>query len=592
MRRLSLKWRLMLAAAATLVPVLLLLGLFIHLSSRSHMLNVATDNLRGQALMAAREISASLEGKPRAFEADSLADAISRIVERRVTVIDSLGRVLGDSDEDPAGLALMDNHLGRPEIRGASSHGWGYAIRYSHTLKRDMIYLAVPVMSQGRRWGYCRVAWPMSAFYSYQKHLAAIVALGLLASGLLLFLAFGRIWRSTLKDIGRVEQAAQRLIGGDLSARSPTGLGSPEIERISLTLNRMAGSWDDASRELGDRNLKLTAILSGMSEGVVVLDGQQRVSLVNRAAEDMLDLKGQATGRILLELVRHPGIQDLVQGRMEDLEMEHHGRHFLVRASSLLAQSGMVVVLADVTRLKRLEQIRQDFVANVSHELKTPLSAVIGFTEALRDGAWESPPTRDDFIERIRKQSGRMARLVDDLLELSALESKGARMDAAPVKALSLAEKAVDNLSQAARTKGQEISISSSPDWGSLVSADEPRIVQALGNMLDNAVKYAPEKTAIELDCRRQQGMLEISVSDRGLGIAAEHLPRLFERFYRVDKSRSRELGGTGLGLAIAKHIVELHGGKVGVESELGRGSRFWLALPLAEKSGGPSESS
>lgn len=587
MKRLSLKWRLMLAAAATLVPVLLLLGLFIHLSSRSHMLDVATDNLRGQALLAAREISASLEAKARPFIADSLADALSRAIERRVTVIDSLGRVLGDSDEDSAGLALMDSHLGRPEIRGASTRGWGYAIRYSHTLKRDMIYLAVPVYSNGIRWGYCRVAWPMSAFYSYQKHLVVIVAFGLLASGLLLFLAFGRIWRSTLKDIGRVEQAAQRLIGGDLSARSPTGLCSPEIEKISLTLNRMAGSWDHASRELGDRNTKLSAILSGMSEGVVVLDGQQRVSLVNRAAEDMLGLKGQATGRILLELVRHPGIQDLVQGRMEELEIEHHDRYFLVRASSLVAQTGMVVVLTDVTRLKRLEQMRRDFVANVSHELKTPLSAIIGFIEALRDGAKDDPRNRDDFIERIRKQSDRMARLVDDLLELSSLESAAVKLSPVSVTAKALAEKTSEIMAQAATVKKQDICISDSPQWACLVELDEQRIIQALGNMLDNAIKYSPEGSKIELDCRIKQGFLEISVSDQGPGISAEHLPRLFERFYRVDKSRSRELGGTGLGLAIAKHIVELHGGTVGVESEMGRGSRFWLALPLAEKTGG-----
>jgi two-component system phosphate regulon sensor histidine kinase PhoR len=432
----------------------------------------------------------------------------------------------------------------------------------------------------------------MSAFYSQQKNLAAIIALGLLASGLLLIAAFGRLWRNILADIRRVEQAAQRLIGGDLSARSPTGLGSPEIESISLTLNRLAESWDGAARELGDRNLKLSAILNSMSEGVVVLDPDLRVSLVNRATAEMLGFQGDVSGRLLIELIRHPGVKELLVGSIEELDFEHGDRHFLARASTLVSQRGLVVVLADITRLKRLEKVRRDFVANVSHELKTPLSAVIGFTEALRDGAGETPQTRGDFIERIRKQSARMARLVDDLLELSALESQEARTDAVPVKAISLAEKAVENLSQAARDRTQEISISGSPVWGSLVAADEQRIVQALGNMLDNAVKYSPEGTEIGLDCRLKEGMLEISVSDHGPGIAAEHLPRLFERFYRVDKSRSRELGGTGLGLAIAKHIVELHGGKVGVESELGRGSRFWLALPLAEKNGGPSESS
>ncbi len=584
MIKLSLQWRLMLAAAAIVVPAMLLLGIFIHLSSRSYMLNVATDNLRGQAQLAARELSGLLARAQGGIDADSLADSIGAVIGRRVTVIDSVGRVLGDSEEDAAGLAGMDNHLGRPEIREAGLRGYGYSIRYSHTLKKDMIYLAVPVFFQERRWGYCRVAWPMSAFYSHQKSLAAIIALGLLASGLLLMAAFGRLWRNIVADIERVEQSAQRLIGGDLSARSPTGLGSPEIERISLTLNRLAESWDNAARELGDRNLKLSAILNSMSEGVVVLDQDHRVSLVNRAIAEMLGLQGDVSGRLLIELIRNPGVQELLAGSIEELDFEHGGRYFLARASSLVSQRGLVVVLADITRLKRLEQVRRDFVANVSHELKTPLSAVIGFSEALQDGTADSPDTRNDFIQRIRLQAGRMARLVDDLLELAGLESSAVQLQKVLVRAKTLAEKAADNLAPAASAKGQKIILADSEHWQTPLPGDEPRLVQALSNLLDNAVKYSPERSTITVDCQLQDKRLSISVNDAGPGISAEHLPRLFERFYRVDKSRSKELGGTGLGLAIVKHIAELHGGSVGVESELRRGSRFWISLPLAEK--------
>jgi len=586
-RNLSLKWRLVLAAAAIIGPVLLLLGLFIHLNSRSHMLDVATDNLRGQAQLAAREISGLLARPPHRINSDALADSISAAIGRRVTIIDGSGRVLGDSDEDEAGLAAMDNHLGRPEIRGAGLNGWGYSIRYSHTLKKDMIYLAVPVVVGGRNWGYCRVAWPMSSFRAHQRSLAGILLLGLAASGTLMLLLMGSLWRRAVKAIGQMERTAGAIIGGDLESRAPTNLGIPELDRISRTMNGLAESWSRTAAELRDRSLKLSAILEGMSEGVVVLGHDQRVALINRFAAGLLDAGGDAVGRSILEIIRHPGVKDLLEGQIEELDFEYRGRHLLAHASPLASGAGTVVVLADVTRLTSLERVRRDFVANVSHELKTPLAAVVGFTEALRDGAKDKAGTRDDFIERIGKQSARMTRLLDDLLELSSLESEGVRMDAAPVEARALADKAVENLSQAAQARGQKVSVSDSPGGSALVMADEQRIAQALGNMLDNAVKYSPEGSRIEMDFRRQGGMLEISVSDPGPGIASEHLPRLFERFYRVDKSRSRELGGTGLGLAIAKHIAELHGGKAGVESELGRGSRFWLALPLAGKTGG-----
>lgn len=586
MKKLSLRWRLMLAAAAIVLPAMLLLGVFIHLSSRRYMLDVATDNLRGQAQLAARQISGLLARTQGGIDADSLADSIGAVIGRRVTVIDSTGRVIGDSDMDAAGLAGMDNHLGRPEIREAGLRGWGYSIRYSHTLKKDMVYLAVPIILQEKRWGYCRVAWPMSAFYSHQKSLAAIIVLGLLASGILLMAAFGRLWQNIITDIGRVAQAAQRLIEGDLSARSPTGLGSPEIERISLTLNRLAESWGSTSRELGDRNLKLSAILNSMSEGVVVVDAEHRVSLVNRAFAEMLGLQGDVSGRLLLELIRHPGVQELLAGDLEELVFEHGGRHFLARASSLVSQRGLVVVLSDITRLKRLEQVRRDFVANVSHELKTPLSAVIGYLEALQDGTADSPEVRNDFIRRLRLQARRMARLVDDLLDLAVLESSTVSLSKDLVHAKILAEKAADNLAPTASAKGQKIVLADSEHWQTPVPGDEPRLVQALSNLLDNAVKYSPEGSAITIDCHLQNGFLVFSVNDEGPGISDEHLPRLFERFYRVDKSRSRELGGTGLGLAIVKHIVELHGGRVGVESRPGRGSRFWISLPLADRIG------
>lgn len=581
MIRPNLRWRLFGIAVLLLAPILLLLGLFIHLLSRRQMLEVATDNLRGQALLVARDVSAFLSPPPQPREIDSLADVISAAIDRRVTIIDSTGKVWGDSDEDSTGLAHMDNHIGRPEIIGASSRGWGYSIRYSHTLGKDMIYLAVPIRTERQRWGYCRVAWPMSAFYTHQRHLAMIMLGGLIACGLLLLVAFSWLWRSIIKDIEKIRWIAQRLIGGDLSARAPTNLSSPEIEEISLTLNRLAESWAAATFELEDKNHKFSAILNGMSEGMIVLDQRQRLILANRAAEDMLGFKRDAVGRLLLELIRHPRIQELAEGRIAELYFDIGGKHLVAHSSILPSHSGTVLVISDITRLKRLERTRQEFVANVSHELRTPVAAIVGLVEAILDGTVEGPMQRD-YLERISRQAERMSRLINDLLDLSSLEAEEIKLNLVRMPARRLAERALETFALPAQRSGHRLSFMESEGWELEVMGDENRLSQALGNMIDNALKYSTPDRPVAIAAEAKEKHLVISVSDQGPGIASEHLPHLFERFYRVDKSRSRELGGTGLGLAIAKHIVELHGGTVGVESSLGKGSRFWISLPLA----------
>ncbi|MDI6739530.1 MAG: ATP-binding protein [Candidatus Edwardsbacteria bacterium] len=242
--------------------------------------------------------------------------------------------------------------------------------------------------------------------------------------------------------------------------------------------------------------------------------------------------------------------------------------------------------MLDITELKRLETARRDFVANVSHELKTPLSAVVGFTEALQDGAQDEPVQRDDFLERIHRQSARMVSIVDDLLVLTGMESRGIQPDLRPVPVRVLIDKALDTISQRVRAKGMNVAVPPDTALERTVSVDEEKIVQALVNLLDNAVKFSSRGSTIGVNAAIGGNSVKILVNDDGTGIPAEHLPRLFERFYRVDKSRSRELGGTGLGLAIVKHIVELHHGKAGVESIEGKGSTFWISLPTPDGQG------
>lgn len=578
----SLKGRLLALTLLTLALVIGLLGIYLSVVSRRHLLDLTLKGLHSQARLISAALSENLaEGQMK--DLDSLADQYARIGGYRVTVIDSAGRVLGDSDQDGASLLEMDNHGGRPEIRGASERGVGHSLRYSQTLRKEMIYLAVPLLHQGRLWGYCRVAWPFVDFAPYRRQLLLSLILGLSLAALALFLIFNGYWSSILGSLGRLEKSAARISSGELDVRAPTNQRSPEINLIAQSLNRLAQSWESSSRELRDRTLHLRAILEGMSQGVIVVDRQMRVTLINTSAGRMFSLGPEgAEGRLLIEVIRHPGIESWARNGSAQIEFSLSGRFFSAYRSPLDQadpDSGTVLVFSDITDFRRLENIRQDFVANVSHELKTPLSAILGYTQALLDGEYQGLDQMNDFLSRIHRQSERMSRIVSDLLALSSLEN-GGQLARHPARLGELLERAVENVQQLMAKRQQRMELPDSPEASIEVRVDVGRMVQALTNLLDNASKYTPEGGSVRASVEIKNGWVRISMADTGCGITSEHLPRLFERFYRVDKGRSRDLGGTGLGLAIVKHIVELHGGKVGVESTVGRGSTFWIDIP------------
>jgi two-component system phosphate regulon sensor histidine kinase PhoR len=571
MRPPSLKIKL---ATAGLVSVLLVLSgfsLYLYFNTRQNLLNLALDGLKGQALVISSQISQRLQDDP-GINIDSLAKDQSRMVAKRVTIIDSLGRVLGDSEEDDAGLKKMDNHLGRPEIAMARQTGLGHALRYSQTLKMEMLYFAVPVKLGNALWGYCRIAWPWAGLINYQRHLLAGVILGLVLSAALLWLLISLAWRPEIEAIKDIEMAARRLYSGDLKARAPLTRGSRETALVAKTLNQLAQSWEDTVGDLSEQRSNLAAVLEGMSEGVITLDQRQVIKTVNPAAAEMFGLDaGQADGRLLLEAIRSPIMEQLIKEDREWIELEWEKRFYIIRISAITNQGGpkgWVLVASDITRLKMLERVRKDFVANVSHELKTPLSAVT--REQLKD-----------VLGRIHTQSLRMNKLVNDLLELSAIESGNYALNKTPVAVTPLLERAVENLRAQIAEKSHSV-ITEDETGRTLVPMDQDKVLSALGNLLDNAVKYAPQNSRIKITAEIRENALILSVSDNGPGISPENLPRLFERFYRVDRARSREMGGTGLGLAIVKHIAELHGGSAGAESMLGKGSKFWIKIPAA----------
>jgi two-component system, OmpR family, phosphate regulon sensor histidine kinase PhoR len=519
-----------------------------------------------------------------AHGADPEADRLADVVKGRVTLVAADGRVLGDSALDQAGLARVENHLERPEIQQARDHDIGIVERLSTTESRGMLYVAVRAAHP--EVAYVRVALPITAVIGRLRLVGrgSLVALGLAA-----LIAVGLAWITSLLVSRRVDAiaAAARRHGEGDRARLAGDYGTDELGTVARVLDESAGQLRDRLQELSRDRARMEAILSGMVEGVLVVDRHGRLQLVNRAAQEMLRVDAAAAGRPYVEVIRHP---DIAAQLAATLRGEHAdatelplsrdpGRTFVARAAPVSPSGGggAVLVLHDITDLRRADQIRRDFVANVSHELRTPLTAIKGYVEALLDGPADEDETRT-FLEVIVRQSTRMERLVKDLLRLARLDAKQETLERAPCDIQQLFRGVVADLAPAIDGKRQRVSIDVAGD-GSAVSADPAKLHDIVRNLVENAVNYSPDDAEIRLGAMRRDGLFTITVSDSGPGIPAEDLTRVFERFYRVDKSRSRP-GGTGLGLAIVRHLVELHGGTAEAANRPEGGAVFTVKLP------------
>jgi two-component system phosphate regulon sensor histidine kinase PhoR len=525
-------------------------------------------------------------------ELDEEADRLGQLIGARVTFVAPDGRVLGDSSETLEGVAAMENHALRPEVVEARSTGLGRARRYSATLKIDMLYVAVPVNHPAI--GFVRVALPLT---DIGHQLEAVLTATMSALGLALVGAAVIAWRFSARIGHRVRliaEIARRYQRGDLT---PPGLGYGDDE-----LGTVARALDESVQEVGRRladqardRSRMEAILVGMVEGVIVVDPQGRLQLLNAAARQMLRADNPAIGRPYLETIRLPAIAELVAatlggGNPEALQFSpprDAGRTIIARAAptSTGAAFGAVLVLHDITDLRRADQIRRDFVANVSHELRTPLTAIRGYLEALSE-ADSSAEEHQQFLDIIARHAQRMERLVKDLLRLARLDAGQETLDLNACDTKSLAEAVMADLAPAAQGRNQQLRVAVAKGAETL-RADPAKLHDALRNLVANAITYSPEYTSITIEATQAidgsgADRVAVSVSDEGPGIPEEDLARVFERFYRVDKSRSRDPGGTGLGLAIVKHLVELHGGSVRVENRPSGGARFTMTLPAA----------
>jgi two-component system phosphate regulon sensor histidine kinase PhoR len=505
----------------------------------------------------------------------------------RLTLADARGRVLADSALSAAQLAAVENHAEREEIRRAMASGSGVAARRSETTGVDYVYAARALSLPRGRLAVVRLAQPIASLQALQGQLGRTLALAALAALLAVGLVGWWLNHRIFRPLSAVVAGAHRVAAGDLAHRVAVP-DEPEVATLAAALNRLASRVEEQLAAAAAERDHLQAILAGMSEGVLVTGPDGRAGLANPAFRRLFGFTGEIIGRTPLEISRQPVLDRLVrdtaargEAGTATIELDSPERRTIALTSApLSAGRGVVVVARDVSPLIRLAEMRRDFVANVSHELKTPLAAIRGYAETLHDGALADPATSPRFVERILSQCRRLQALLDDLLTLSRLEGVREPAEREPVDLGELARRTLEIVASSARERGVALEIAAGSIPPLLGSADG--LERLLLNLLDNAVKYNRPGGRVTVRLAQRGGEAAIEVADTGIGIPPDSLPRLFERFYRVDKSRSRDEGGTGLGLAIVKHVAQTHGGRVEVESEPGKGTTFRVILPLA----------
>jgi len=546
------------------------------------------DDLRSRALLIEQQIADNLQTG--SFAAiDRFCKQAAASGPTRVTVILPDGRVIADSDEIPA---QMKNHADRPEFQEAIRNVSGSALRFSETLGKRMMYQAVPVTRDDQLLAVIRTAVAVTAIDEalagfYRRLLGAVLLVALFAAVVSLAIS-----KKITRPIEQMTSVARRFSAGELDLRVVIPKAA-ELAELAVALNRMAQQLNARIETIQKERTRMHTILSSMVEGVLAVDPEGHIISINKAAADLLSIDRDIIGSNIEEAARNPQLHQYVRdvlardtsGLIDAFTLKDGSRCLQLYGAVLTdpqgTKTGAVLVLHDITRTRQLEEVRRDFVANVSHELKTPVTSIKGFVETLLDGAVHEPQQVQRFLTIISRHADRLNAIIDDLLSLSRLEEDTEKrrlsFDLAPVRpalngALELARLRADD-------KHITLRLHCDPELAARINA--PLVEQAVLNLVDNAVKYSPDNSIVETSAEQSAGELRIRVTDHGSGIPPEHLGRIFERFYVVDKGRSRKLGGTGLGLSIVKHIAQVHGGRVDVTSTLGQGSTFEIRLPL-----------
>ena len=539
---------------------------------------------------------------------DTLVDRLGKVNNARVTFIDLDGVVWGDTERDGQALRAMDNHLTRPEVQDAIKKGSGIRDRYSHTTQTEFRYFALPIHrnaaaeiapnGESTLIGICRVALPMEAVNTAIGNLRRVALIASVA-GLILTIVFSVFSTGAItKPIAKLTQMTQSLAAGNINSRVPVD-SSNELGQLSQNFNLMADRIQGQIDKISEEHRRSATILTNMGEGVLLVNGVSEITYANPTAISMLELPDAYIGKAFIEINRIPELQALLKkaeqtetiafaeiqlGNLREPEAE-------VTVVPVSAGQEYVIVIHDVTKERQLERIRADFVANVSHELRTPLTTIRGYAETLLSENSMRTKTGEQFIVKILNHSARLTRLIADLLELSRLELGEVELKQSPCHLNTFHEPILDVFDPVLEESGLVLKWEISEKLPK-VDVDSQLFMQIFVNLIDNAIKYTPDGGTITVsaEIRSREGAegpdiasdeIILSVADTGIGIPMESQPRVFERFYRVDEGRAREMGGTGLGLAIAKHITLSHNGRIWLESTLGQGSIFYVAVPI-----------
>ena len=562
---------------------------------RGHYMDQAAEDLEARARLLASVLSGEFT-VPNPTHIDSVCIGLGERTGTRFTVVLPGGEVLGDTEEDPRNMEL---HHKRPEIAEALAGRTGVSTRFSNTLQQQLMYVAVAVSEEGRTAAVVRAALPLTELKDEINTLTGrVVIAGLIIAALAAVLSL-LISRKVTQPLEDLRRGAEQFAQGDLNYTLQVSKYE-EIGGLAQAMNQMAGQLHDRIWTVVRQRNEQEAILASMVEGVLAVDTAERILTINKAAVRLFRVQpDEARGRSVQEIVRNSELHHLVAETLRSsqpvegsIELTGNGeRHLQVHGTTLRDDHGRavgaVMVLNDITRVRRLENVRREFVANVSHELRTPITSIKGFVETLLDGALESPDEARRFLEIAARHADQLNAIIEDLLSLSRIEqgteSGGIDMHFQPVG------RVVRNAIQscAVRAGEKSVKLETEGDLGAEAMVNASLLEQALVNLIGNAITYGPAEGTVHVGAVRREGSIDIYVADSGPGIDPKHHERLFERFYRIDKGRGRTGGGTGLGLAIVKHIALAHGGRVTIDSKVGAGSTFTIHLPVPAKVSG-----
>jgi len=580
----NIAWKLFLSYLLVALVAVGSLGLYLGHEINQHYVASLEDGLRSQAALIGDELGPDLTQPERIGAVRNTAARAARSAGVRVTLIAVNGTVLADSEHDPA---AMENHASRPEVKQALATGRGSSIRHSTTIGVDMLYVAVPVRRNENVVGIVRIALPLRAVAAAEARIRGRLVIAAIVAAILSLLISLVFSARSLRAIRRLSRASASLAEGDLDARV-SARGSDEIASLAGNFNEMATRIRLTVRELREEKQKVETIFARMGEAIIVTDRAGRITLCNPAFERVFGVPcEQAHGLTVADATKSNPLDQAFRAALEGVQQTAEVR-VLFPAQRVLEATvtgitdgeplGAVGILHDVTQLRRLEAVRREFVANASHELQTPITAIKAMAETLLSGGHDEPALAERFLRDLERQADRLGALVRDLLDLATIEAGVHEHAATEVMVGEVVVAVADQLNSLAEQREVTVELSIPGDLTAF--CDRWSLNRILANLLDNAIKYTEAGGRAGVTASRADDVVSVTVWDTGIGIASTDLQRVFERFYRVDKGRSRELGGTGLGLSIVKHLAEACGGSVSVESQLGKGSRFTVVIP------------